>query len=60
MDNKLLIKKVRFDFMTNGNFGACHVEADCQTKEDLKEVYEFTKELSNLIPHCNTPLNNMP
>lgn len=45
-----LIKKVRFDFLREGNIGCCHVEADCQTIDDLKEALEFAKQASQLMP----------
>ena len=45
-----LIKKVRFDFLRDGKIGCCHVEVDCQTKEDLEQALEFAKEASNLMP----------
>ena len=45
-----MVKKVRFDFLREGNIGCCHVEVDCQNVEDLKEALEFAKEASQLMP----------
>lgn len=45
-----MVKKVRFDFLREGNIGACHIEADCETVDDLKEALEFAGQAANLIP----------
>lgn len=51
MKDKVLIKNVRFDFLTNGNIGCCHVEVNCETEEDLKEALAFAKKASELMPN---------
>lgn len=58
MAKEELIKRVRFDFLREGNIGCIHVDVDCKTVEDLKEALEFAKEASNLIPPVGVVLNN--
>lgn len=41
-----MVKKVKFDFLREGNIGCCHVEADCQTEDDLKEALAFAEKAS--------------
>lgn len=52
-----LVKKVKFDFLREGNIGCCHIEADCNTVEDLKEALEFAQEASQLIPPIGITVN---
>ena len=47
---KKLVKKVKFDFLREGEIGCVHVEVDCDGLEDLKEAVEFAKAASSLIP----------
>lgn len=50
MAKNTLVKKVQFDFLREGHIGCIHVEANCKTKEELKEALDFAKEASKLIP----------
>ena len=47
---KKLVKKVKFDFLREGEIGCVNVEVDCDSLEDLKEAFEFAKAASSLIP----------
>lgn len=50
MKFKKVIKEVKCDFLTGGKVGCVHVTANCTSVDDLKEVLEFAKEASKLVP----------
>lgn len=60
MENKKeLIKKVTFDLLREGNIGCVHIEADCQEIEDLRDVLDFAKEASEIMPPIGKTLDQV-
>lgn len=45
-----VIKEVKCDFLAGGKVGCIHVAAKCKNIDDLKEVLDFAKEASKLVP----------
>lgn len=62
--DKKITKEVKCDFLSNGKVGCIHVTAQCKSIDDLKEVLEFAKEASELVPlqigSALEVLNNKP
>lgn len=59
MEERKLIKNVRFDFINNMGIGSVHIEADCETFEDFKEALNFAEEASKIMPPSEST-HNMP